>query len=227
MLRDVIPLPEEALFAGQAQDNLPVFLNLKDPTAGSILIVGEAGAGKTNFLRVLAYSAIATHSVEEIQFAVFTNEPGEWDDLCDQPLCFGIFPICRNETAKFIRSLIGWRAQHDMLKPVLLLIDGIEALDQESGASLYKALADGPTQRVWPIATLDPGRCQNIHAWLKVFQTHVFGHAHLEHNSSGCVDMPRFSLDRIVKGVQFCLKDGREWIKFWVPTATIAPCGEG
>ncbi len=224
MLRDIIPLPEEALFAGQAQDNLPVFLNLKDPTAGSVLIVGDAGAGKTNFLRVLACSAIATHSVDEIQFAVFTNQPSQWYDLWDNPLCFGVFPICRNETAKFIRSLIEWRAHRGMMKPVLLLIDGIEPLDQESTPDLRKALADGAAQSVWPIATIDPGRCQHINAWLKMFQTHVFGYACLGHNASPLVDMPRFGLDRIVKGVQFCLKENKDWIKFWVPTA---PCGEG
>ena len=66
------PLPREALFLGIASDGLPVLLNLHDPHPGPMLIIGEAGSGKTAFLQSVAQSVVQTHKKNEVQS--FTRE---------------------------------------------------------------------------------------------------------------------------------------------------------
>src|SRR5512139_1948863 len=61
VLAELGPLPREALFLGVASDGLPVLLNLHDPLPGPMLVVGDAGAGKTAFLQFLARSITETH----------------------------------------------------------------------------------------------------------------------------------------------------------------------
>ena len=103
---------------------------------------------------------------------------------------------------------------------MLLFIDGLESIepiDMESPSSLCKILSDGPAHRIWPIATLDPGRCTNIAAWMKLFHTRIFGYAQFGRSVVQLVDIPRIDLDEIVKGVQFSMKERDHWIKFWVP----------
>src|SRR5687767_15840997 len=56
VLAGIGPLPREALLMGVASDGLPVLLNLRDPLPGPILVVGDAGVGKTIFLQTMAQS---------------------------------------------------------------------------------------------------------------------------------------------------------------------------
>src|SRR5512139_2827767 len=61
VLADIGPLPPEALFLGIASDGLPVLLNLHNPHPGPMLVAGDAGSGKTTFLRTIAHSVAQTH----------------------------------------------------------------------------------------------------------------------------------------------------------------------
>src|SRR5215207_7534496 len=75
VLAEIGPLPLEALFLGVATDNLPVMLNLYDPHPGPMLVAGDAGSGKTAFLRTIAQSVVKTHNANDVQFGVITNYP--------------------------------------------------------------------------------------------------------------------------------------------------------
>jgi hypothetical protein len=72
-------LPEDALLFGVADDGLPVLLNLRRPKPGPILILGDAGSGKTDLLRVVAQSAAWTFHPSRIQFTIVTPTPEGWD----------------------------------------------------------------------------------------------------------------------------------------------------
>src|SRR4030095_7827721 len=61
ILEEIGPIPREALLLGMAADGLPILLNLYDSHPGPILVIGDAGAGKTGFLQTVARSAIQTH----------------------------------------------------------------------------------------------------------------------------------------------------------------------
>src|SRR5512147_1162009 len=74
-------IPSEALFLGIASDGLPVLLNLHDPHPGPMLVAGDAGSGKTAFLRTIAHSIAQTHDASSTQFGILTNYPEEWESV--------------------------------------------------------------------------------------------------------------------------------------------------
>ena len=61
VLSEMGSLPRGALFLGVASDGLPVLLNLHDSNIGPLLILGDAGVGKTSFLRTLTQGVVQTH----------------------------------------------------------------------------------------------------------------------------------------------------------------------
>src|SRR5215207_4204721 len=81
VLAELGPLPREALFLGVASDGLPVLLNLHDSHPGPMLIIGDAGSGKTAFVQSVARSVIQTHNQDDVQFGVITKQPDEWESL--------------------------------------------------------------------------------------------------------------------------------------------------
>ena len=201
------------MFLGQAEDNLAVLLNRYDPTPGPILVIGEGGAGKTNFLKVIASSAISTHSPKEIQFGVLSNQPSEWHGLSNDPHCVGIFPANRNHTSDFIHTLRTLIDKHKIIRSVLFFIDGLEILfswiyGYNALQVSAKSLSDGPAHRIWPIAAPYSSRCKNIDAWPKFFHTQVFGYTQLGRSVLQLIDKAWFRPgNKIVKGVQFSMKE--------------------
>ena len=89
VLAKIGPLPHEALFLGVASDGLPVLLNVYDPVSGPLLVLGEAGAGKTAFLKSIAQALTQTHAPENLQYGIVTEHPDEWDISTKH--CDGLF----------------------------------------------------------------------------------------------------------------------------------------
>src|SRR6185436_20666174 len=81
VLSEIGSLPREALFLGMALDGLPVLLNLRDSAPGPLLITGDAGAGKTSFLQMVAQAVQQTHHPQDVQFGVITSFPDEWEKI--------------------------------------------------------------------------------------------------------------------------------------------------
>jgi hypothetical protein len=214
------PIPGEAIFLGVASDGLPVLLNLHDPVPGPILISGDAGTGKTAFLKTIATAAGRMHRSEDLQFGVLTSHPDEWSGLEHLPNNFGVFPLYHKSAEDFILSLASWaHGNKTSGQSVLLLLDDLEAatnLDFDAKQNLRWLFLRGPARRVWPINTLNPNRMENIMPWLEAFHTRIFGsirnsrHAHELAAESA-------NLDSLAAGTQFVLQEGDHWLKFWIP----------
>ena len=220
VLAEFGPMPGEALFLGVASDGLPVLLNLHDPVPGPVLLCGDAGTGKTAFLQTVASAAAQMHSAEELQFGVLTNHPDEWCNLENIPNNVGIFPLFHKSAEDFILSLASWaHGNKTSQQAVLLLLDDLEAatnLDFEAKQNLRWLFLRGPARRVWPINSLNPERMENILPWLDAFHTRIFGpignsgHAH-------ALEAEAASLNSLNAGTQFTLREGENWLKFWIP----------
>jgi len=129
VLADFGPMPEEALFLGIASDELPVLLNLHDSIPGPLLIIGEAGSGKTALLQTIAQAAGRMHQLQKLQFGALTNHPDEWSGFDKNPNNVGIFPIYQRSSEDFILSLASWaHGNKSSRQSILLLIDDLESI---------------------------------------------------------------------------------------------------
>ena len=220
-LSELGPLPREALLLGLASDGLPVLLNLHDPHPGPLLVTADPGAGKTALLQLIAQAATQMHSPGDVQFGVVTNYPDEWEHLAGLEHCVGIFPTYHDSAMDFLHSLSGWaHANKGGQQSVLLLVDDLESMehiDFDARQSLRWLLLRGPARRVWPILTLNAERASQAGAWLEAFRTRIFGQIKDDPTAESLTNLPGTSLSHLQAGLQFVLREGDAWLRFWIP----------
>ena len=222
VLAEIGPLPRGALFLGIAADGLPVLLNRHDPLPGPMLVVGDAGAGKTAFLQFIARSISQTHGAQDIQYGVITDQPDEWTGMEKTPHRVGIFPTNHATTQDFIKSLVSWaHANKSDHQSVLVLIDDLESvakLDTETLQNLRWLLLRGTSRRVWPIITLNAERYGQVISWIEIFRTRVFGRIVNPRVSEALGGDKTSALDQLEAGIQFSLREKETWLRFWLPS---------
>jgi hypothetical protein len=235
-LRDVLAeigsIPPEALFLGIAADGLPVLLNLHDAHPGPLLIAGDAGSGKTDFLRTIAQAAAQTHRPADLQFGVVTSYPDEWESTQGISHRVGVFPIGHPSAQEFIHSLAAWaHSNKHTHQCMLLLIDDLEllaSLEPESVQDFRWLLLRGTARRVWPIVTMNAPRYGQVASWLQNFRTRIFGRVANGQVAEALGADPASGLNQLEARIQFSLreKDQRSgalsatenWLRFWLPS---------
>ncbi len=220
-LSELGPLPREALLLGLAADGLPVLLNLHDPRPGPLLVAADPGAGKTALLQMIAQAASDMHTASEVQFGVVTNYPDEWGHLAELEHCVGIFPTYHDAAIDFLSSLSGWaHANKGSDQAILLLVDDLESMehiDFDARQTLRWLLLRGPARRVWPIVSMNAERSMQVESWLEAFRTRVFGKIQDDRTAENLTGIARATLKHLQAGLQFALREGDEWLKFWIP----------
>jgi len=221
VLADFGPLPRESLLLGVAEDGLPVMLNLHDSIPGPLLITADPGAGKTAFLQTIARAVEQLHTPQNVQFGVVTNFPDEWTEFVHVQNCVGIFPFYQNSSQDFILSLASWaHANKNARQSVLLLVDDLDAmskLDFDAQQNLRWLLLRGPTRRVWPMITLNAQRVEQTVSWLETFRTRIFGRIQ-DTQVADRMGAEKAGLGKLLPGSQFTLREGLNWLRFWIPT---------
>lgn len=221
VLAGIGPLPREALFLGVASDGLPVLLNLHDPVPGPLLVVGDAGTGKTGFLQSIAYSLAHTHKPDDVQYGVVTSHADEWDRVEITTRRVGMFSANQTSAQDFILSLASWaHANKNSKRSILLLVDDLEAiakLDFNSLQNFRWLLVRGPSRRVWPIITMNAERYGQVLSWIPIFRTRIFGRIRNERVAEVLSSDKTAALDRLEAPIQFSLRENEKWVKFWLP----------
>ena len=222
VLAGIEPLPREALLLGVASDGLPVLLNLRDPLPGPILVVGEAGAGKTAFLQTMTQSVIQTHDSNNVQYGVITNHTDEWESVTATSHRVGLFAPDQADAKDLIISLASWaHANRNARQSVLLLIDDLEAvanLDPDTLQNFRWLLLRGPARRVWPVITLNAERYEQVISWLQNFRTRIFGRI-VDESAAGALGADKTSsLNQLEARIQFSLRENGNWLRFWLPS---------
>ena len=222
-LSELGPLPREALLLGLASDGLPVLLNLHDPHPGPLLVAADPGAGKTALLGMIAQAASEMHEPGELQFGVVTSYPDEWGHLSELEHCVGIFPTYHDSAMDFLHSLSGWaHANKGSQQSILLLLDDLESMehiDFDARQTLRWLLLRGPARRVWPILSLNAERALQVDSWLEAFRTRILGHIQDDRTAENLSGISGTSLSHLQAGLQFALREGEGWLKFWIPEA--------
>lgn len=228
VLAEIGPIPSEALFLGIASDGLPVLLNLYDAHPGPMLIAGDAGSGKTDFLQTIAHSAAQTHHPDDIQFGVVTNYPEEWESTKDMPHRAGVFPVGHRSTQEFIHSLAQWaHSNKNTHQCMLLLVDDLESvasLALESVQDFRWLLLRGPARRVWPLVTVNAPRYGQVISWLPNFRTRIFGQVANGQVAEALGADKASGLNQLEPRLQFSMREkamhshpAENWLRFWLP----------
>lgn len=222
VLAGIGPLPREALFLGVASDGLPVLLNLHDSIPGPLLVVGEAGAGKTGLLQSIVNSLIKTHRAEDLQYGVITDYADEWLSVEHTRHRMGIFSANQESAQDYMRSLVSWARENKRSdRSILLLIDDLEAiakLDFDALQNFRWLLARGPARRVWPVITMNADRYGQVLSWIPIFRTRVFGRITNERVAAALGGDKKSALDQLEAKIQFSLRENGNWVRFWLPS---------
>jgi hypothetical protein len=101
-----------------------------------------------------------------------------------------------------------------------LLIDDLESMehiDFDTRQTLRWLLLRGPARRVWPILTLNTERMSQVESWLEAFRTRIFGNIQDDRTAEKLSGLTGTSLNQLQAGLQFALREGDDWLKFWIP----------
>ncbi len=223
VLSELGSLPREALFLGMASDGLPVLLNLHDSVPGPILIVGDAGAGKTLFLKTIAGTVEITHPSPDVKFGILTRRAEEWEHFQNSSHCLGVFSTHQSGAQDFLLSMTSWAHGNSRGRQSrLLLIDDQEVVadfDFNALQSLRWLLARGPSRRVWPVVTLNASRYGQVISWIPNFRTRIFGRIEDARVAGALGGDSASALDTLQARVQFSLRENGEWLRFWLPAS--------
>ncbi|HKY53270.1 MAG TPA: NACHT domain-containing protein [Anaerolineales bacterium] len=222
ILEEIGPLPREALLLGMASDGLPILLNLYDSHPGPLLVIGEAGAGKTVFLQTVACSATQTHEANDLQYGVITNHAEEWENIEETAHSVGVFPVDHSNARDLILSLASWaHTNKNTRQSVLLLVDSLEEvanLEMDAVQSFRWLLLRGPSRRVWPIITLRAEGYEQVSSWLQNFRTRIFGRISDESLASALGADKSSGLGQLEPRIQYSLPENGKWLRFWLPS---------
>ena len=222
VLAEFAPLPRAALFIGLANDGLPILLNLLDPLPGPIMITGDAGSGKTNFIKAMAGSIDQVHPSDEVRYLVITDDLSEWRDFRQSSNCENILSTEESTLTRILHSMVDWaHSNKGSQQTFLILIDHFEALlkSQEARQDLSWLLLRGPARLVWPVVTINSSKAHSddLKPWLNSFRTRLFGYIHDDREARLLSGVPNASFSNLHAGHQFTMREGDAWLPFWIP----------
>ena len=223
VLSEFSPLPRASLFLGIANDGLPILLNLLDPLPGPILIVGDKGSGKTNFLQSIADSVDRVQSLQEVRYFVLSDNLSEWKNAIDSRNGEKIVSAREPECASCLHSMVASaHLNKGAQQTYLLLIDHLQSILEtpEAQQDLRWLFLRGPARGVWPIVTINSSVAISdlFRPWLDAFRTRLFGYIQSDHEAQSLTGLSQVSFSHLMAGHQFAMREGNDWLSFWIPT---------
>jgi hypothetical protein len=214
--------PANSVLMGVAEDGFPILLNLRTTRPGSILLLGDAGSGKTNFLRFIAQSVVWMYEPNELSFAVITPGVEGWQGWESLPHSLGVFSSFDANLKTFLFDICEWAEKNETEQQRIILIDNLDALahlDSDGLDSLHWLLYNGPLHGVWMFVTLNATSALEMPGWLNLFRVRIYGHIADREVSDALTQLPAAGMGQLMSGAQFSMRSKGQWLRFWLPEA--------
>lgn len=218
-------IPERAALLGVCEDGLPFLLDLANPSPGAILVIGEAGSGKTALLRSILLSADRINTSARVTLRLIADQPDEYHDLTSSLM--DVFPVEDPAISDLITNLVQTVESRKKTGPQdpasILVIDDLSALltflDEKAFHELYWLVRHGPRYQIWTVASLIPGKAKQIDPhFLTAFRTQLFGFMHDVRLASRLAHTNHIPTRSLEKKRQFFYQSNGEWLHFWICT---------
>lgn len=193
LLSYIQPYPRRSMLLGQCDDKLPFLIELGDPELGAILVSCEKGAGKTHQLQVMVDSAALLNTPSQLQIAILTFKPEEWQTWQASPKqkkhLQGVFAWYDPWAESMLQSLVDLaearREDQSLGADVLLILDDlnfVEDLSCEAQVNLHWLLEYGSQSGIWLVGTINAHQAKDFRYWVDPFRTRIIGQVKLLEN---------------------------------------------
>lgn len=219
------PLSPCSVILGACDDGLPFLLDLNNPAPGSILIAGDSGSGKTALLYATLVSALLINAPSQVMFTVVAVHPEEFSDLAEYAHCHGLLTPEEFSQAGLLENLVslveGRQAGNRRGPAVILAFDdllgSLQYADDSLLSGLHWLIENGPTERVWVVASLTSEHLSMVDATLlEAFGTRLVGSTADSEAAVFLTSGDESLLEELAAGYQFTVAFGEEWMRFWI-----------
>jgi hypothetical protein len=227
IIQEIGPLPPYSIIIGGCDDHSHLYMDLCDPSPGSILVAGDRNSGRNRLLDSILFSVVILNSPRRVRYAMIASDLSGKDYLISRPHCYKAFETDTSEAVDMIFELAeiaDYRRNNQQTgSAILLAIDDLASLlsgmDEEMIEQLSWLIQVGPQVQIWTLATLDTQDVSIIDPnFLNHFGTRLIGSvesADVVQYLSGS-DETRPS--EVIPGAEFSVLFDEDWIKFWIPT---------
>jgi hypothetical protein len=227
LLDSIQPLPAYSAVFGTCDDGVPFLMDLRDPSPGAILILGDPGSGKSRLLRTILTSASLVNTPDKVSYCLITSNDRNFYAVTEKDHCLAAaspYDRAASELIIELSALIEHRRNGRHRGPaVILAIDDLavftgERLDYDGFVHLKWLLEEGPKSHVWPVASLNVHQLKMVDKrLLSAFGSLFFSSMQsprLLEEFAGGYSPSGYSL---YPGYQFEFMYAGDWIRFMLP----------
>lgn len=187
---DTIGLPDEAIYLGWHVDSYGGGVlagNLFDQNQNPICFVGNNGASKTDFLKMVAlgveyYRNRGTMSRRNVEFAVLTNNLENWDNFSKMSSCAAVIPMYADICYDFLFGVSSWATHLESSSRLVLLVDNlldVSQLDFDVVQEFKCIVRKNIRNKVFVVSAVSAGDIEAIDTMLNLFPCRFYGNSSL------------------------------------------------
>lgn len=229
VIEQIRPLPPNSALLGVCEDEVPLILDLNNPSPGAILAIGDNRFGNQQFLRSLLLSASMLNDQQDINIHLVSPNARAYPHLTRQPHFIQAFNS--HEMASWVLVEEFVRLGRERQKGVkaypmqVLAIDEIDLLVQDFEDELITGfqwlIEAGPELNIWVVATLSSNHVRReLKPFLKLFGTKVYGRIESPIVSAQLAGRPFLDLSNHFPGVECTIRSAGEDIDILIPQVT-------
>ena len=212
------PVPNRTSYLGTCYDGLPLFLDLADPTPGSLLLIGSDEISNTRFIKTILASSMMINSIIDLKCSVISPNVGNYYDLTHYDHMEKLLSAFDSAAHKYIVDLAILAEQrrngrHTGVTHILFIEDLAEIMkydDFETENHLSWLTSNGPRNAIWVLASIDRQKVEKIgKKMLQCFGTYIF--SDMNNNEKRMINHSGNFIE------EFSTRLGSETLNFYLP----------